>query len=86
MHSRCMDAADKKSVKPIKEPLIAALHGPLVIEMSACILRPAHRIWHWENKWRVPQERDPTEKLCPQLFPVEAEGGNEQWKWQSLII
>ncbi len=44
MHSRRMDAADDKSVQPIKVLLVVARPAPLVIEMSACLLRPAHHI------------------------------------------
>ncbi len=36
MHALCMDAADDKSVQPIKILLVEALPVPLVIEMSAC--------------------------------------------------
>ena len=45
MHSRRMDAADDKSVQPIKVLLVVARPAPLVIEMIDCLLRPAHRIW-----------------------------------------
>ncbi len=45
MHSRCMDAADDKSVQPMKVFLVAALHVPLLPERIDCLLRPAPRIW-----------------------------------------
>ena len=73
MNSRCMDAADNKSVQPIKVLPVAALPVLLVSEMRACLLRPAYRIWHWEKTWSTSKGRDPTGKLCQQVFSVEAE-------------
>jgi len=55
MHSLCMNAADDESVQPIKILLVVALPVPLVIEMSACLLHLAYRLWHWENTWSVPE-------------------------------
>ncbi len=44
MHSCCIDAADDKSVQPIKILLVAALLVPLLIEIIDCLPSPAHLI------------------------------------------
>jgi len=55
MHSRCMDVADDESVQPTKVLLVEALPVPILIEMSACLLRLAHRIWALGEKVEYPE-------------------------------
>ncbi len=60
MNSLCMDAADDKSLQPIKVLLVEAL----LVSLSP---------GHGENTWSTPKGRRATGKLCQQVFPVEAE-------------
>jgi len=73
MHSLRMDAVDDESVQPTKVLLVEARPVPLLIEMRACLLRLEHLIWAPRENVSAPKKRDPTEKLCRQVFPVEAE-------------
>ncbi len=52
--------ADDESLQLIKASLVETLR---------VYLSPGHG----EKTWRAPKEREPTEKLCRQVFSVEAE-------------
>ncbi len=65
-----MDAADDESIQPIKILLVVALPRPLVIEMSACLLLPAHHIWALGEHGEYPEGADQLRTVvgkCSQL-------------------